>query len=56
MGVRAIEQETGPLGTRAGRPADSLREMPGAVRQAAERFAAVDRDLDLALPALRVRE
>ena len=55
MGVRAIEQETAPLGPRAEALAATLSATGGGVETAAARLAAVDRDFDAAAPALRPR-
>lgn len=55
MGVRAIEQQTAPLGAHADALTGSLREAGGAVNGAAARLAEADRSLDAAAPALRPR-
>ena len=55
MGVRAIEQETAPLGPRAGALAATLGEAGGAVEAAGGRLGDVDRDFDAAAAALRPR-
>jgi hypothetical protein len=55
MGVRAIEQETAPLGARAEALAATLSATGGAVEAAAASLAEVDRDFDAAAPALRPR-
>jgi hypothetical protein len=55
MGVRAIEQETAPLGPSAEALAATLGEAGGAVEAAAGRLGDVDRDFDAAAPSLRPR-
>jgi hypothetical protein len=54
-GVRAIEQQTSPLGAHADALTTSLGETGDAVGAAADRLGKVDRDLDGAGPALRAR-
>ncbi len=53
MGVRAIEQQTAPLGHHVEAVAVSLTAAANGVEAAAQGLAAVDRDLDAAAPALR---
>ncbi len=55
MGVRAIEQQTGPLGARADTLGESLGQMSATLGVAAGHIASVDRNLDAAAPALRSR-
>lgn len=55
MGVRAIEQQTRPLGVRVDTVTDTLIDADDTVGAVARRFSEVDRDLDAAAPALRRR-
>lgn len=55
MGVRAIEQQTMPLGEGADALAASLHEAGGTVNAAARRLTDVERNLDAAAPMLRSR-
>lgn len=52
MGVRAIEKETDPLGSRAGAFVAALPEAATQMNAAGERLAEVDGDLDRAARAL----
>ncbi len=54
-GVRAIEQQTVPLGTHADALTASLGETGQAVGAAADRLDKVSRDIDAARPAFRPR-
>lgn len=54
-GVRAIEQQTVPLGAHADTLAASLGETGDAVGAAADQLDKVGRDIDAAGPALRAR-
>ncbi len=54
-GVRAIEQQTVPLGAHADALAASLGETGDAVGAAADQLDKVSRDMDAAGPALRGR-
>lgn len=54
-GVRAIEQQTSPLGTHADAFAASLGETGDAVGAAADQLDKVSRDIDAAGPAFRPR-
>lgn len=55
MGVRAIEQQTAPLGAHTDALTASLKEADGALCAAATRLADVDRGLRAAAPTLRSR-
>lgn len=55
MGVRAIEQQLLPLGTRVDLVAGSLGETADALGAVAGRLAMADRELNAAAPALRPR-
>ena len=55
MGVRAIEQETAPLGAHVDAVATSLTQTADTLGATARQLAAVDRDLDAAASALRPR-
>lgn len=55
MGVRAIEQQTRPLGVRIDTVTDALIEADDAVGAASRRFSEVDQELEAAAPALRRR-
>ncbi len=55
MGVRAIEQETQPLGEGSDALGSTLKEVTGAVIAATGTLSDVERNLAAAVPALRAR-